>query len=303
MDLRQVEYILKIAEEKNITKAAEKLYISQPALNQQLLNLEKELGTPLFQRKRGEWRVTEAGEIYLEAGRKIIDIKKDAYARIADAASTKREELNIGITPGMGGQIISWIFRKFYNIYPEVRLHIYQKNSTLLQKDVFSGELDLAIATVTDDRDTVHGEYRELKTLEMMLIMSDKNPLAAEAFMDEDGSLCMDLRNFREESFALGSRSGTNGEIQESIFEEAGFVPKLYQEGGGWQLRYSMVEMNLCCSLMEEHHKKDLPPSVLCFKLSTHPKVTWAAIIKKGRHLSQAGRLFIELAEQYWEVH
>ena len=58
MDLRQLEHILKIAEEKNITKAAEKLYISQPALNQQLLNLEKELGTQLFQRKRGDWRVT-----------------------------------------------------------------------------------------------------------------------------------------------------------------------------------------------------------------------------------------------------
>ena len=52
MNLRQIENILTIAEEKNITKAAEKLYISQPALNQQLLNLEKELGTPLFQRKR-----------------------------------------------------------------------------------------------------------------------------------------------------------------------------------------------------------------------------------------------------------
>ena len=48
MDLRQLEYILKIAEEKNITKAAEKLYISQPALNQQLLNLERSLGPSSF---------------------------------------------------------------------------------------------------------------------------------------------------------------------------------------------------------------------------------------------------------------
>ena len=50
MDTKQIEYILKIAEENNITKAAEKLFITQSALNQQLLKLEKELGTPLFHR-------------------------------------------------------------------------------------------------------------------------------------------------------------------------------------------------------------------------------------------------------------
>ena len=55
MDLKQIEYILKIAEENNITHAAEKLFITQPALNQQLLKLEKELGTPLFHRSRSNW--------------------------------------------------------------------------------------------------------------------------------------------------------------------------------------------------------------------------------------------------------
>ena len=64
MDTKQIEYILKIAEENNITKAAEKLFITQSALNQQLLKLEKELGTPLFHRSRTNWRLTEAGEIY-----------------------------------------------------------------------------------------------------------------------------------------------------------------------------------------------------------------------------------------------
>ena len=300
MDLRQLEYILKIAEEKNITKAAEKLYISQPALNQQLLNLEKELGTQLFQRKRGDWRVTEAGEIYVEAARRILDIKHNAYTHIAEIAETKNVELNVGVTPSMGGQMLSWMFRRFYSIYPEVRLHIHQANSHELQKAVISGALDLAVGTVTEDRDTVHCDYRELKTIEMLLIMSERNPLVSEAYMEEDGSLCMDIRKLREEYFALGAREGTNGELQERIFEEAGFVPRVYQEGGGWQLRYSMVEMNLCCAFMEEHHKRDLPQSVLSMKLSTHPRLTWVVILKKGRQLSQPARLFMELAEQYW---
>ena len=62
MDFRQLEYILKIAEENNITRAAEKLYISQSALNQQLLKLERELGCQLFSRSRTDWHLTRAGE-------------------------------------------------------------------------------------------------------------------------------------------------------------------------------------------------------------------------------------------------
>ena len=72
MDTKQIEYILKIAEEGNITHAAEKLFLTQPALNQQLLRLEKELGTRLFVRSRTDWRPTEAGMVYLENARKML---------------------------------------------------------------------------------------------------------------------------------------------------------------------------------------------------------------------------------------
>ena len=58
MDTKQIEYIIKIAEENNITRAASKLYITQSALNQQLIKLEKELGTPLFHRSRTNWHLT-----------------------------------------------------------------------------------------------------------------------------------------------------------------------------------------------------------------------------------------------------
>ena len=84
MDLRQIEYIVQIAEENNITRAAEKLYITQSALNQQLLKLEKELGVPLFHRSRTDWHPTKAGEIYLKTARQMLQMKKDTYYRIHD---------------------------------------------------------------------------------------------------------------------------------------------------------------------------------------------------------------------------
>ena len=86
MDVKQMTYILTIAQEGGISKAAAKLFITQSALDQQLLKLEKELGTPLFYRSRTDWHPTPAGEIYLNAAKDILLIKKNAYNQIHDHA-------------------------------------------------------------------------------------------------------------------------------------------------------------------------------------------------------------------------
>lgn len=76
MELQQIRYILAIAEEKNITKAAEKLFVSQSALSQQLLKLEQELGTPLFERGGRILELTEAGRIYVNTAEAVLNVEK-----------------------------------------------------------------------------------------------------------------------------------------------------------------------------------------------------------------------------------
>lgn len=303
MNTRQIEYVLKIAEEKNISRAAEKLYLSQPALNQQLINLEEELGASLFHRKRGDWKVTEAGEIFIEAGKRILDIKKDAFSRIADVANVKDMELRVGVTPMSGLQILTWAFRRFSPLYPDIRLKISQMHSHRLQKAVFSGDVDLAIGMVSSDRDTLHGEYIELCPMEMRIIMRKDDPMVSNAYMDKDGYMCINLGLLKDHSFALGNSGGTNEEIQKRVFEEAGFEPRVYYEGGNLSLRMAMVEMGLCCSFMEEFHMDKLPEDVVSFRLSSHPKITSVLIYKKGRHLSRAEKAFVDIVKRYWSEH
>ncbi|MBM7653481.1 LysR family transcriptional regulator [Neobacillus cucumis] len=114
MELKQLEYMIKIAEEKNITKAAEKLFITQSALNQQLLRLEKELGTQLFFRSRSNWHLTRAGEIYIENAKKMVRIKKDTYNQINDLIEIKKGLLRIGLTPERGPEMFAAIYPIFY---------------------------------------------------------------------------------------------------------------------------------------------------------------------------------------------
>ena len=87
MDVKQMTYILTIAQEGGISKAAAKLFITQSALDQQLLKLEHELGTRLFFRSRSSFALTEAGRVYVEYARRMLELKNEAYRIIHGAPS------------------------------------------------------------------------------------------------------------------------------------------------------------------------------------------------------------------------
>ena len=81
MDTKYLTYILAIAKKKNMTKAAEELFVSQSSLSQYLSKLERELGTPLFYRSKGSLSLTPAGELYVAAAREVVHIKEHPQLR------------------------------------------------------------------------------------------------------------------------------------------------------------------------------------------------------------------------------
>ena len=144
MDTRQIEYILQIAEENNITKAAEKLFITQSALNQQLLKLERELGTPLFQRTKNKWCLTDAGRIYVAGARKMMQIKKDTYNQLYDVSRLRKGLLNIGLCPGRGLDMFTAIYPELHRSMPNLTatpLGGYRKAYTAIATGKLFGQL------------------------------------------------------------------------------------------------------------------------------------------------------------------
>ena len=122
MDLKQLTYIVKIAEEGSITKASEKLFISQSGLNQQLLKLENELGQQLFHRGKNDFRLTEAGQIYVDYARKILSLKEEAYNKLNDLANNQTGRLRIGLTPERGVNMLMNVYPEFYRRFPHVTI-------------------------------------------------------------------------------------------------------------------------------------------------------------------------------------
>ena len=102
MNRKEIEYIVTIAEEQKLNRAAEKLFVTPAALTQQVANLEREIGAPLFYRSRNGWTPTEAGNVYLKSAREILQIRHETDKRLQDLVNARRGTRTIGLNSQHG---------------------------------------------------------------------------------------------------------------------------------------------------------------------------------------------------------
>ena len=192
MDFRHLEYFVEIARENNISKAAQNLYVSQSAVNQQLLKLEKELSTQLFVRSRKNWRLTEAGEIYLEGCQRALQIKKDTYRRIADITDSLASSLTVGLTPNRGLSMFTAIYPKLHSMYPDIAITPMEMDARTQMAAASRGELDLGFLILPQDMAEGRAHFIDLGAEELLLLVPADHelcrdyPQAAESSADRN---------------------------------------------------------------------------------------------------------------------
>lgn len=299
MDTKQIEYILKIAEENNITRAADKLFITQSALNQQLLKLEKELGTPLFHRSRVNWRPTRAGEIYLHNAREILRLKKDTYNQISDIANTRRGQLSIGFTPGRGINMFTSVYPAFHQKFPDITVEPVEKSVHELQQMISDDGLDIAFLTLRQE-DHTNDEYIILVTEEILLAVPSGHPLGAYAAPPGEPLAVMDIKHVRYEPFVLLGKDSTMRSLANDIFKQAGFAPNILFETRNNNTIIYMVQTNLCCGLVPSYYAQNRTADIAFFQLPNHPSWHVAASYKRNAYLSRPARLFIDMVKEHW---
>lgn len=306
MDTKQIEYILKIAEENNITRAAEKLHLTQPALNQQLLRLERELGIQLFYRSRTNWHPTKAGEIYLENARKMLMLKQETYKQLGDLAARQKGTLSIAFTPGRGTSMFSYVYPKFHHRYPEVTVEPSELSVRRQQALISRGELDLGFQTLCDVHRT-DDEYILLATEEIFLAVPHGHPVCGEhprAKRKKDGSFAafpeLDIRRLQYEPFVLMYKESTIRQLTDQVFANAGFRPNVLFETASNLTILMMIRSFLCCGLIPAYYLQKPDKKISCFSLPEHPAWDIAASYRKGTYLSKPAQCFVELASAYW---
>jgi len=298
MDLKQLEYILMIDEERNITHAAERLFISQSALNQQLLKLEKELGAPLFVRSRNDWHLTKVGEIYINGARKIMQIKKETYDEISDYAALQDTVLRVGIITDRGRQMFVDIYSKFNALHPDVTVEARE----LIVRDQFDmlrkGTLDLGYITVDELPSDCIGEVVLHETL--LLAVAASHPLAKGSKSSPHHYPSIELEKFRNETFSLFSKYRTIRDTIDKKFENAGFKPNVLSHMDSAIGLLQLTATGICCTIVPESYYQ-VVPNLAWFEIKPKPVWNMYAVRMKGSYYSRAARDFVQLSKEYWE--
>lgn len=172
MNMKQLKYVLVLAKEGSFSMAADILNISQPSLSQYIKKIEKELGVELFNRVNGDVRLTSAGEVYVETGRKILDMEHQMHTHLSDIAQQKEGAIVIGTTPFRSVTMMPLVATEFKKYYPGVHIVVDERGTQELQEATERGEFDLCVLTLpVDERKFVH----ELIMQEEIVVAVAKN--------------------------------------------------------------------------------------------------------------------------------
>lgn len=145
MNIRQIEYFLEVAKNKNYTKAAENLYVSQSAITKQILLLEEELGMPLFKRNNKGVKLTLAGEMFYQDANIILSQIDNSQKKIQQLKKGITGYLNLGYVTGLEKtHFIDQIYQ-FYQEYPSCLIDFYTDTSMILEDKLLKGQLDLVL--------------------------------------------------------------------------------------------------------------------------------------------------------------
>lgn len=248
MDVKYLKYILAIAERKNMTKAAEELFVSQSSLSQYLGRLERELKTPLFYRAKNELTLTPAGTLYVDAARKVIAIQKELYQNIADL--DQRGHITVGVTSNFALRMLTEIIPQFKKIYPRISIEITELGLPDLKKLMAEEKLDIGIAAM-DAADIPDIPHHILRQEEVLLAVprnhpythkNPSSPISPEEF----------AAHFSGDSFIISRKGSSLRTMSDQLFASSGFTPAAFCETNNIAACRSMVANHSGITLIAE---------------------------------------------------
>jgi len=177
MELRHLRYFVAVAEEENVSRAALKLHVSQPALSRQIRDLEDELGFLLLERSAKSVRLTEAGRVFLAESRAVLQRVEEAV-KAARAIATGGQEIHVGYAMSPTVRILPQTLRAFQAEMPNTRVKLHDLTTEEMLKGLRDGKLHIAFM-VHSHLAIMRGlHFEELARLPIRLAVAPKHPLA-----------------------------------------------------------------------------------------------------------------------------
>lgn len=178
MELRHLRYFTAVAEEENVSRAALKLHVSQPALSRQIRDLEDELGFLLLERSAKSVRLTEAGRAFLTEARAVLQRAEDAVKTAREIATGGRGELHVGYAPTLTARFLPQTLRAFQAAFPKIRVRLNDLSTEEMLAGLREGKLQIAFVVRLAPSMARGLEFAELFRDTLCVAVAPKHPLA-----------------------------------------------------------------------------------------------------------------------------
>jgi DNA-binding transcriptional LysR family regulator len=178
MELRHLRYFVVVAEEQNVTRAAERLHVSQPALSRQIHDLEDELGVMLFRRTPKSLALTDAGKVFLREARAVVLRADQAVEAVRAAAANCQGHLRIGYAPSLTAKFLPEALRRFEAGSPGVRVSLHDLSSEECRQRLAARKLDLALSIEPSDAGKRGLVFEKVTVQAMVCAVATTHPLA-----------------------------------------------------------------------------------------------------------------------------
>lgn len=202
MDKSDLEKIIAIAEEGSMAKAAQKLYITQPALSKCLTKVEESLGESLFVRRPNGLSLTYAGECLLKKAYQIMKLYEDVEMEFCELNHMRRGVLKLGSAERIGALVLPHLLKRFKELYPNIKIDIVEENSMILEEKLLIGALDIAILCLPLKNSNVN--YQVFYEEPLYVALPSSHPLNKESFQKDGEEMpYMPLEKLKGAEFIL----------------------------------------------------------------------------------------------------
>ena len=305
MNFQHLKYFLTVAEELNITRAAERLYISQQSLSNHIANLERELDVKLFTRSP-KLSLTYAGGLLVDTATEILDLHRQYLSKVGDINKQYVGALRVGISHTCGLALLPDVLPKFRLEFPQVEFSLSEGNSTQLEDELAHGRTDLIICF----QPIIMEGVTTVPLTEQRLMMVVPRTFTGHLFGEQAEEVRKqfaqgaDIRAFEAMPFVLIKRGNRTRSIVDQYFRRYYFKPQLILETENTVTTLAMALAGVGVTICPELFLRALPTptpgsaGVDLFPL-TDPS-TYGRLVagyREGRCLPNFGQRFVELTQ------
>jgi len=269
MELKEEQYITVLADCGNITVAAEKLFISQPALSMYVKKIERNLGVKLFDRTGKKFVLTYAGELYVKKAKAMLRLDQEFHAELLDMQRNEVGELSIGIESALSPLFLPPLLTKFRKAYPNVKWNIQEGLHHSLENMLEKHTCTFYLLHLQELRPQFH--CIKIWPDQLVLLMAKDSPLQAKLQYDKEDSPYpyISLKDCFSETFILPMKFQNIRRHVEHIFEQENIYPNETLEIRMFNCAAALASENIGICFLREYYLKEIPMTMLPKPLTT----------------------------------